>query len=115
MADERPERAFAIEPIAEGYGAAFATDRITVEGQRVGYMYREEPDNDIDSGWRFMAGSESEEYMDNTDNLGLHDVNEIANYDPDIVPLLDAPYGSAFERIDGVGEFVEIDFEPSEE
>ncbi|MFQ7750116.1 MAG: DUF2185 domain-containing protein, partial [Eubacteriales bacterium] len=30
-----------------------ATSRITVEGCKVGYCYREKPDGDWDSGWRF--------------------------------------------------------------
>lgn len=30
-------------------GSCIATDKITVEGMKVGYMYREEPNGDIDS------------------------------------------------------------------
>jgi hypothetical protein len=30
--------------------------------------------------------------------MALYDVNTIANYDPSIIPLLDAPIGSAFGR-----------------
>jgi hypothetical protein len=97
-----------IRKIAPGHGACFATDRIVVDGERVGYMYREDPDNDIDSGWRFLAGSESDAYMDDADNHGVYDVNTVANYDPDIIPLLDAPVGSSFER-DERGDFIEID------
>jgi hypothetical protein len=74
-------------------------------------MYREEPDNDVDSGWRFMSGRESDAYMDYAGNHGAYDVNTIANYDRDIIPFLDAPIGSAFEREDGIGPFVEIDEE----
>jgi len=99
---------YEIKPLAEGYGGCFATDMITVDGRRVGYMYREEPDNDVDSGWRFMSGRESDAYMDDADNIGVYDVNTIANYDRDIIPFLDAPIGSAFEREDGTGPFVEI-------
>ncbi len=102
-----------IRDIATGHGACFATDKITVDGERVRFMYREAPDNDIDSGWRFMAGSESDAYMNDPQNHAIYDVNTIANYDPDIVPFLGAPIGSAFERADGDGEFVEVDdFEP---
>ncbi|HEU5074459.1 MAG TPA: DUF2185 domain-containing protein [Polyangiaceae bacterium] len=97
-----------IRDVATGYGACFAADTITVEGQPVGFMYREEPDNDVDSGWRFLAGTESDEYMDNADNFAIYDVNTIANYDPDIVFFLDACIGSAFERVEGEG-FVEVD------
>jgi hypothetical protein len=87
-----------IRPIAEGYGACFATDRITVDGRQVGYMYREEPDNSLDSGWRFSAGDESDEHMDDPNNSGVYDVNTIANYDREIVSLLDSPIGSHFVR-----------------
>ena len=70
-------RADQIGPLAEGHGRCFATDMITVEGRRVGYMYREEPDDDGDSGWRFMAGRESPEYMDEADNHAIYDVNTV--------------------------------------
>ena len=33
---------------------------------------------------RFLAGDESEEYLQNPQNLGLFDVNTIANYDSEI-------------------------------
>jgi hypothetical protein len=105
----RPDQ---IKPLAEGYGGCFATDMITVEGRKVRFMYREEPDNDVDSGWCFTAGSESDEYMDDAANLAIYDVNTIANYDPDIIPFLDAPIGSAFEREDADEEFEEVDFQP---
>jgi hypothetical protein len=61
-------------------------------------MYREEPDNKSDSGWRFFAGDETDDYTEDPDHIGIYDVNTIANYDPAITPHLDAPAGSAFGR-----------------
>lgn len=87
-----------IEPLATGRGGAIASDRITVDGMQVGYMYRLEPLNDLDSGWCFLAGDESEDYMNNPDNHAIFDVNTIANYDREIIRLLGAPVGSAFIR-----------------
>ncbi len=104
-------RADQIGPLAEGHGGCFATDMITVEGRKVGYMYREVPDFDGDSGWRFMAGRESPEYMDDAANVAIYDVNTVANYDPDIIPLLRAPVGSVFEREGGTGAFVAVEDE----
>jgi hypothetical protein len=46
--------------MALGYGSCIATDDITVNGNRVGFMYRENPDNRIDSGWRFFSGFETQ-------------------------------------------------------
>ncbi|MDX2274629.1 MAG: DUF2185 domain-containing protein [Hyphomonadaceae bacterium] len=87
-----------IKDLAKGWGACIATDAITVHGLRVGYMYREEPHNPKDSGWRFLAGNESDAYLADSKNLDVYFTNTIANYDPEIIPLLSAPEGSAFER-----------------
>lgn len=105
-----------IKTLVEGVGSCLATDRITVDGLPVGYMYREPPVEDDDSGWRFMAGDESDEYMDDGGNLGLFDVNTIANYDPEIVPLVFETIGSAFGRNEetGVFEAVESPVDPDE-
>lgn len=80
------------------YGACVATDHIMVDGLRVGWMYREEPHAEVDSGWRFFSGAESEAYLDDPDHSGIYAVNTVANYDPEIIPFLDEPLGSAFER-----------------
>ena len=52
-----------------------------------------------------MAGDESQDYADNPDNWAIYDVNTICNYDPAIIPHLDAVYGSAFGRIAGTDQF----------
>lgn len=97
-----------IAPVAMGRGGCLATDRIVVDGCRVGYMYRELPSNTEDSGWRFFAGDENDDYMANLDQHGIFDVNTLVNYDPEIVPFLDANYGSRFER-DSNGYFTLLD------
>lgn len=107
-------RADQIKPLLKNRGACFATDMITVEGRKVGYMYREEPHNNQGSGWVFMAGMESQEYMDDADNIEIYDVNTIANYDPEIIPFIDAPTGTAFERQRASGRLVQIAGEPWE-
>ena len=69
----------------EGADGCIATNRITVEGCKVGYCYREEPDGGWDSGWRFTAGDESDDYMDDPNNAGLYKLNTICNDDSDII------------------------------
>jgi len=115
-----PEKKFkiagsGIKPLAEGHGGCMATDMITVEGHKVGYMYREQSDFPEDSGWRFFSGKESEEYLEDAEHTAIYDVNTIANYDEGIIPLLDAPIGSAFERRGWLRKFVEVPFEAAEE
>jgi hypothetical protein len=62
----------------------------------------------------FFSGLESDEYANDPANIAIYDVNTIANYDPEIIPLLDTPPGSAFAR-DPSGLFVEEAFSPPEE
>jgi hypothetical protein len=94
-----------IKDVIKPIGYCIASDKITVEGKKVGFMYREEPESKEDSGWRFLSGDESEEYVDNMNNSMIFDVNTIANYDSAIVPYLSLPVGSELERVESSYEF----------
>ncbi len=86
-------------------GSCFATDRITVDGMKIGYMYREESEEQVDSGWQFFSGTEDQEYIDNPNNTMIYNVNTIANYDKAIIPYLDLPFGTELERIEDTDKF----------
>jgi hypothetical protein len=94
-----------IEELVEPMGECLATDHITVDGMKIGFMYRDEPEDNDDSGWRFLSGTEDQGYMNNPGNAGWYDVNTIANYDKAIIPYLEASVGTEFERIEGTDEF----------
>ena len=102
-----------IRILVTGYGSCIASDRITVDGKRVGYMYRERPRDSADSGWHFFSGDEPQQYVDDPGNLGIYDVNTIANYDPEITPFLDKPIDTAWAR-DSTGRFAEDKIDPLE-
>lgn len=87
-----------MKPLAAGLGSCIASDRIPVDGMKVGYMYRELANDHVDSGWRFFAGDETVEYSANPDHFSIYDVNTIANYDPAITAVLETPPPCAFER-----------------
>ncbi len=82
----------------------FVTSKVLYENHKVHYLYREEPiekdpERDYeDTGWRIMAGDESEEYMDNADNIHLVSLGAVLKRDDSFVDVLDAPIGSAFEK-----------------
>lgn len=98
-----------IEDLAPGYGTAVVSDQVTVSGRAVGYMYREDPAGDGDSGWRFLSGDETQEYLDDDRHIGVFDVNEIANIDDAIVDYLDAEPGTRLVRIDDTDDFADAD------
>jgi hypothetical protein len=84
------------------------TAKIIYDGQQVRFMYREEPVNDTDSGWQFLAGTETQDYLADLDNVAMYRLNTVANFDPAVVPYLDFPTGTDLERLEGSDEFVII-------
>ena len=97
------------EIITKPMGYALVSDRITVDGEKIKYMYRETPDNKQDSGWRFFAGDEDEDYLDDENNIELMNVNIIAHYDKNIIPFLESDYETAF-GLDENGTFIKEDY-----
>jgi len=89
-------------------GSCLASDKITVDELPIGYMYREEPEEENDSGWRFLSGTETQEYIDDPNNSMVFEINTVANYDASIIPYLKSPIGSEFERVENSDKFAEI-------
>jgi hypothetical protein len=94
-----------IVPLLPPMGGCIATDKITVDGEPVRFMFRDSPENDMDSGWQFFSGTEDQAYIDDPDNSGVYDVNTIANYDRAIIPYIQFPVGTDLERIPGTDRF----------
>ncbi|MDR1802842.1 MAG: DUF2185 domain-containing protein [Treponema sp.] len=100
----------------ENFGFVMATKMLVDNKRKVRFMYREEPSNDQDSGWRFFCGDEDQDYTDNPDNIAIYNVNTIIAIDKSIMPYLNSIKGTALEREDENGVFtISEDFEFGEE
>jgi len=86
----------------------FVTNNILYEGKPVGYLYREEPDYDDDSGWRITTGHESGEYMDDSNNASYVSLGAVLREDDSFVALLEHKSGVAFVKGTD-GNFIELD------
>lgn len=86
----------------------FVTNRVLHDGAQIGYLYRETPDEEKDSGWRITANDESDEYMDNAKNIAYVSLGAVLSKDDSIVMLLDSPVGSTFVRDAATGQFVPV-------
>ncbi len=104
---KRPIKHNTNQPEETSLGLCLVSNLITMEGKKVGYMYREEIQEDAenDSGWRFLAGTETEEYVADEKNSKVFEVETIADFDPDILPYLNYPEGSELERMEGKDTF----------
>lgn len=87
-------------------GVCLASAHIMSDGKKVGFMYREEAEDELDSGWRFLSGEENDEYLDNEDNYGVFDVDAVVKMDNLVRNYIHLPIGTELER-DG-GKFVPI-------
>lgn len=86
-------------------GFLIATKRVAEDENKACFVYREEPMDPQDSGWRVFAGDESQAYLDNPDNSGIYNPTTLLTIDPSLRELLLQPVGSAFEREDGTSEW----------
>ncbi len=84
------------------------SNQILLDGQPVDYMYREASNRENDSGWRFLAGDESTDYLDDAENVRVVSLGALLREDDSVLDLLDAPVGSAFERRERSGRFVAV-------
>ncbi|MEU4745482.1 DUF2185 domain-containing protein [Actinosynnema sp. NPDC023658] len=80
---------------------AIVSARVAREGAPAGWLYRDEPSRDADSGWRVFAGDEAQEYIDDSRNAVLVPLRELIGADPALEAVFERPPGSAFERAGG--------------
>ena len=79
---------------------AIVTKKVREEGWKIGYGVRGEPTRESDSGWYFCAGNESDEYVNDPENLELWKVGSVLMYDNALNELIASPYGTAVVRVD---------------
>ena len=83
----------------------FVTNNILYDGAKIGYLYRENPDYEDDSGWRIMPADVSDEYLNNPENSSYVSLGAVLTRDDSIVDILDTPVGWAFTKQPGQKKF----------
>ena len=78
---------------------AYVSRKICDDGWITGYMCREEPLGEDDSGWSFVAGNEGDEYISDYRNIALMRVGAVYQKDPVIFPYIDSPVGTRLVRV----------------
>lgn len=86
----------------------FVTKRVLDEGYKIGYLYREAPDEERDSGWRITSNTESDEYMEDSNNVAYVSLGAVLSRDDSVIELLVHPEGSAFVRDPKTGIFFSV-------
>jgi hypothetical protein len=91
---------------------ALVSKQVAEKKRPVGYLYREQPSREQDSGWRITAGDEPQAYMDDAKNHTLMPLRDLISRDAGLEEIFRHPSECAFER-DEDGKFVAVPFEPS--
>lgn len=96
------------DPTRPYWPRCIVSNRVLQERRRIGYLYRELPDHDQDSGWRIFAGDEEPAYVDDATNCQAVSLGAVLSVDDSILALLDTPAPCAFERDASSGEFLAV-------
>lgn len=73
--------------------------KAALEEERIGYMYRQEPETDFaDCGWRFLTGDETEEYVNQPGNIVMCSYSDICNLAPAVRAYFYADYGAQYVK-----------------
>jgi len=95
---------------------ALVSAKVFEDGGVIRFAYREEADNERDSGWRLFTGLETDEYTNNAGNIRICNVNWLVDLDPTLAEIFKAEAGSVFERAERSAKWETLtDWEPSEE
>ncbi len=95
--------------ISKDAGFCFISNKVVKEGFRLDFLYKEQGEQNFDSGWRFFAGDESDEYINNPENCSLVLLNTAINYAPELIPYLDSSIGTQLERVGSSNKFKIVD------
>jgi len=87
-------------------GYVIISDQVIKEGCKVGYLYREQPEDEADSGWRVFSGKESQDYVDNPSNFSMYNASTLLNIEPELKTILTENYPVMYERDTMNGQLV---------
>jgi len=101
------------EVLCELLKTCIVTKKLLDENWKVGLMQKLESESEMDSGWFLSVGNETQEYVDNPENLCVITLSELCEKDPVLIRyLMDKEVGDSLIRVSD--EEFEIDNEDKE-
>ena len=81
----------------ENAGGVVITKSIYQGTSKLKWFFREESVNPSDNGWRAIGDNDTQEYINNSENLIVVDFNTLANIEPAVLSVYDMPVGTHLE------------------
>lgn len=88
----------------ENAGSCIVTKSILNGETKFRWLFREEPLNNIDTGWMAFGDSDNDEYVNNPKNLTVVDLNTLINIEPTILNVYEMPIGTDLIFIEEDGD-----------
>lgn len=82
-----------------GLGGAIVSNNILKHNARMKWIFRENPCNDLDNGWRFLSEIDSDIYLSDSSNLSVCDWGTVIDIEPAIIPIYNLPVGTELTLI----------------
>ena len=88
----------------ENAGSCIVTKSILNGETKFRWLFREEPLNNIDTGWMAFGDSDNDDYVNDPKNLTVVDLNTLINIEPTILNVYEMPIGTDLIFIEEDGE-----------
>ena len=88
----------------ENVGSCIITKSLLNGETKLRWLFREEPLNNIDTGWIAFGDSDNDDYVNNPKNLTVVDLNTLANIEPTILNVYKMPIGTDLIFIEENGD-----------
>lgn len=88
-------------------GACIVSKNILEGKGRLTWILREKGAHPSDTGWRFFSNIDTDEYINNPNNMVVCDFNTVVEIEPAIIGIYNLPVGTDFQlvKIDGKIKF----------
>ena len=88
----------------ENVGSCIITKSLLNGETKLRWLFREEPLNNIDTGWIAFGNKDNDDYVNNPKNLAVVDLNTLINIEPTVLNVYEMPIGTDLIFINENGE-----------
>lgn len=99
----------------ENAGGCIVTKSLLDGKSHLKWLFREESVNPVDNGWRAFGAEDTQEYINDSNNLVVCDFNTLANIEPTVLHVYEMPVGADLEFVDDASGKYFINTETGEE
>lgn len=75
-------------------GKCVVSKNIIENNGRLKWCFREYPVNEEDNGWRFLSDIDTEDFINDSKNMGIYSFNDLVEFEPAILNIFNLPIGT---------------------